>query len=384
MVFTFNRRAGGNWGEENWGQPPIFMRLHEKIAEKNRWLSPIFLFVPVVICILVSIGPSWAAETGVQEAFRQSLSMEAVGRHEQAIEPMLSLWGQYPEDPSIALRLGWLYRKAGKPAEAGRWYKKAEKLSDGGYEGRLGWLEDCMDLGRWRKVEHLAGMLLEENPGNANIRLARALSLYEQGRYGDAERAYRQVIEFGNRGVDAYSGLGWSLLMQSKRKQAEEAFGSALAMDSQAPSPKAGMKTLRAGLRWDANGTFLWQVFDENPYKSYGLGFSTRLDMIFREQFHVWGAFRYLHYEVPSDSVSSLFASDFYQIEGYLSAGMRMGWGRFSLVYGYLDCHSEPDLWDAHVVGFTVEKPWGPVLLGVRYDQGTSFSGCGGHGAIFR
>ena len=292
-------------------------------------------------------------------------ALEAEGRVPEAVRVLEDLWESYPEDYALALRLGALQRRAGRPSDAIPWYEKAVRISGGALEAERGLLDTLLEAGRWRRAERLATRMIEAYPEEPGLHASRAHGLFMQGRYREAEAGFREALRGGEAGPGALSGLGWSLLRQGKRGKAREAFERALALEPGHTAARMGLDRIRSGLHPWAFAAFSFHGYTNSRNKDYGVGTTAQVGLTYAEWLDVTGTFRFSHFEPPADRPLLRPLSAFSQAEGYLSAGVRGPWGRFGLVYGYLDDGSVWDQ-DAHLVGLTGDYSLG--RLGFRLE----------------
>ncbi|HVR29152.1 MAG TPA: tetratricopeptide repeat protein, partial [Thermoanaerobaculia bacterium] len=72
---------------------------------------------------------------------------------------------------------------------------------------------------------------LAVDPTSAQLRMLRGDLLLDSQRFGEAEAAYRSVLEVAPRSADAWANLARALVALGKRREAQDAAGAALAID---------------------------------------------------------------------------------------------------------------------------------------------------------
>ena len=140
-----------------------------------------------------------------------------------------------PANPRIHYKEGLLFLNTGKNDEAAKAFRKVlEKVPDdaGAHEG-LGMV--CYEINNYAEAEKhlLAALSIEPSLWKSRVYLAR---IYDaQGKYNQAERAYRQAIQSKPDDAMLYNNLGVSLYLAGRYEKSIQIFQEALGLEG----PKA-------------------------------------------------------------------------------------------------------------------------------------------------
>jgi tetratricopeptide (TPR) repeat protein len=194
---------------------------------------------------ITSIQP---ASDGAQ-AYQQSYDLEAQGKNDAALGALDGLPPSLKQSYVASFRRGWLLYRLGRHEEAVASYAKATAAQPSSIEAKVGRLAPLIALRRWNDLEAGAREVLREDPRNytANIRLA--FALYNQGRYGEAEAAYRGLSAAYPSEGDVRGGLGWSLLKLGRTADAAAVFSEVLVFSPRNALALDGVRALASGTK---------------------------------------------------------------------------------------------------------------------------------------
>jgi tetratricopeptide (TPR) repeat protein len=181
------------------------------------------------------------ALAGDPEQWQSSYDAELRGEYAQALEALEGLTARERSTYVFHLRRGWLRYLAGAYPDAIAAYQEAARLAPNAEEPLLGLTLPQLALKRWVDAGATCRTILERDPGNATARVRLAWSLYNLGRYPEAEPLYRALVEDYPSDVDLQSGLGWSLLHQGKKADARRHFEAILAIAPAHAAARAGL-----------------------------------------------------------------------------------------------------------------------------------------------
>lgn len=128
---------------------------------------------------LVTDGPAPSADAPAasvapvdpyDDAFQRSAAEDRAGRLESAIAILRDAERLYPDDYPLALQLAWLLFRAERWQEAQHAYERADQLSHGAYDARLGLAWSRARLGDCEDAERRFGVLRTERPEDARVR----------------------------------------------------------------------------------------------------------------------------------------------------------------------------------------------------------------------
>ncbi len=123
----------------------------------------------LAVLLLATAAPATANATDAYiAAFAKAASLERGGDPAAAAATMEELLPDYAEDYAVQLRIGWLHFQAGAYDKAEAAYGRAEEISDGATDARLGLAWTLLRLGRLEEAAHGFEAILEEAPENAS------------------------------------------------------------------------------------------------------------------------------------------------------------------------------------------------------------------------
>jgi len=214
---------------------------------KSNKLKKARIGVAVVLGLAVSVVAHRAAALSrAATLWQQSYQLEAKGAFPAAVKVL----GQLPNTTRAgylyAQRSGWLYYLGGKHIQAVAAYRLAISRAPKAVEPRLGLLLPLMALRRWQEAERVARDALKLDAGNQLAGRRLALSLYQLGRFAEAEAVYRSVLASYPSDLDMLSGIGWSRLRQGDQTGARRAFAAVLEIAPRHVSAKTGLAASKA------------------------------------------------------------------------------------------------------------------------------------------
>ena len=182
------------------------------------------------------------ATAGDPEQWQASYDAEVAGDYGQALGALESLSAKERTTYLFHLRRGWLRYAAGAHTDAIAAYQQAAQTAPDAEEPLLGLTLPQMALRRWMDVAATCRTILERDPGNVTARGRLAWSLYNLGRYDDAEPVYRALVADYPSDVDLQSGLAWTLLHQGRTGEARPLFQAILRVAPRHAAAKAGLE----------------------------------------------------------------------------------------------------------------------------------------------
>lgn len=188
-----------------------------------------------------------AGGRSIPELFESSFALEATGQYARALEAVEAILRQRPDDYVANLRAGWLSYLLGAHDKAVRFYEKASDVEPKAIEPRLGLMLPLMAARQWARAAEVARRILEVDPRNYLARSRLAWVAYSQGRYGQAERTYAEVLRDYPGDVDMMLGLAWTYLKQGRKDDARRTFERVLRIRRNNESARAGLAELDQG-----------------------------------------------------------------------------------------------------------------------------------------
>lgn len=176
--------------------------------------------------------------------WQQSYEAEAAADYGGAIAALERLPEPERRTYLFHLRRGWLRYLSGAGADAVADYQEAARLEPRAVEPLLGLSLAQMALLRWVDSEQACRAALEREPSNSTARVRLAWSLYNQGRFPEAETVYRELVAAYPSDVDLRAGLAWSLLLQGRTGEARVELEAVLAVAPNHVTARAGLDSL--------------------------------------------------------------------------------------------------------------------------------------------
>ena len=117
--------------------------------------------IPASIFIFVSFNVASA-----DDAWMQSYTLEAAGKHEDAAESIEHFLKEIPANEFAQLRSGWLYYLAGNYSRSITHYQTALKLNNKSIDAMLGMSLPLMGQARWREAASQAKAVIKISKWN--------------------------------------------------------------------------------------------------------------------------------------------------------------------------------------------------------------------------
>lgn len=188
-------------------------------------------YLLLVSLLAANVAAGELSDTEVREAYRKSHDYEKMEAFDDAVRSLLLVHGVDPKDYGVNLRLGWLYYKSERYANARHHYKAAMAASPGSLEAKLGYMLPLLAQTRYGEVESLAYKILSVDPYNyyGNLRLAFALRM--QGKHAPAERVLKKMLALYPTDVPYLTELALLKEQTGAKKSARSRFQSVVALD---------------------------------------------------------------------------------------------------------------------------------------------------------
>lgn len=162
----------------------------------------------------------------LQNAFKDSYTLEANGKYSNAIEALKSV---YEEDSyEINLRLGWLTYFAGFFTESSAYYMKAIQLRPVSIEARFGYVNPAAALGNWEQVKNQYREILKIDPQNTMANYRMGSIYYGNEDYTTALKYFEKVVNLYPFDYDGLIMYAWTNLKLGKFREAEVLFNKVL------------------------------------------------------------------------------------------------------------------------------------------------------------
>ncbi len=101
-----------------------------------------------------------------KEEYKASINFEERGLYLNAAKALLPLYNSFPKDYFLNLRLGWLFFKSKKYADAKNYYQKASLIKPKSFEPKYGLIKIALIQYDFKKAQKIAYQILAIDPLN--------------------------------------------------------------------------------------------------------------------------------------------------------------------------------------------------------------------------
>jgi tetratricopeptide (TPR) repeat protein len=182
--------------------------------------------ISAITLLLLSLGLRAQDYTEIQDAFKESYSLESNAEYNQAIEVMKSVYDENSYE--INLRLGWLSYSLGNFTESIAYYQKSISLKPFGIEARFGLTLPASALGNWEMVRQQYLQVLEVDPMNTKANYYLGMIHYNRGEYETADNYFEKVANLYPFDYDGMIMYAWSNYQLGKLREAKVLFNKVL------------------------------------------------------------------------------------------------------------------------------------------------------------
>ncbi|OGR46912.1 MAG: hypothetical protein A2X37_00355 [Elusimicrobia bacterium GWA2_66_18] len=177
------------------------------------------------LCLTPIPGPHASAAgdmpAGRAAQFAASYKQEAEGDLRAAIHSLEELEAA---DYFVHLRLGWLNYRGETWNDSVSHYRKASKLAPQAVEPLLGLMLPLQAAGRFDEAIGAGQSILRLDPGNYTALSRMAWMRYSRKDYKKSASLYMRLVERYPADVEMLLGLGWSLTLDGRKKEASQIF----------------------------------------------------------------------------------------------------------------------------------------------------------------
>ncbi len=207
----------------------------------KRWLA-----ITMLLLLQILIRESARAED-IAELFNRSRAYEAKGEYSEALNSALKIVLMDTGNYDALLRAGWLFYRRQDYNASQDYYRKASNLKPGAIEPLLGRTLPLMASEKWEEAERVAEAIISKDPRNYLAGSRLAYILFSRAMYGRAAGMYEKVLELYPGDTDMKLGLAWSLYRMGRIKRSGELFRQVLMVDS--GNTSAGEGAALTGIR---------------------------------------------------------------------------------------------------------------------------------------
>jgi uncharacterized protein HemY len=206
-------------------------------------LSILVVLISAIVLVRVVFSQQKDAKI---TAFNNSINFALNGNYEKAINELLNVYKNFPNDYLINLRLGYLYYLQKNYDESINYYKKAISLTkEKAIEPMLGLTLPLSGKEKWNEIEKIYFQILNLDPNNytANLRLGQMY--FNRKEYSKAEKYLRKVYDFYPSDYESNLYLGWTYFYLNRKSDAKEHFTNALMVSENDKSALEGLKLVK-------------------------------------------------------------------------------------------------------------------------------------------
>ena len=169
-----------------------------------------------------------AAPASVRAHLNYAHALGARGDYHGAAQTLTRATGVAPRVPVLHLRLVDALRRTGRGVAELEHYQTAARLNPEIAEAWVGFGTTALSLSHDEAAEQALVRASTMLPGNPTVLNQLGVAYHKQGKFGDAQEAFRAAIQKNGRNPHLYFNLGVALAVDHKNRQAAVAFESAL------------------------------------------------------------------------------------------------------------------------------------------------------------
>jgi tetratricopeptide (TPR) repeat protein len=196
----------------------------------------------LLVLIVATTSTAPAAAQGAPDLYSESYTKEASGDYSGALASMEKLPTTHRKGYVYWLRRGWLLYLNGRHDQAITSYDKAIAAKPKAVEPLLGKSLPEMALRKWRDAASTTQKAQRLDPDNYLATSRLAYSLYNLGRYREAEPHYERLVTLYPSDMEMTAGLAWSMLKQGKKSAAKKLFEEILEIAPAHASARQGLE----------------------------------------------------------------------------------------------------------------------------------------------
>jgi tetratricopeptide (TPR) repeat protein len=204
-------------------------------------------FIVFLILLGASAGVLAGESDKIPEFFDTSFKYESSGNYAAALNSVLIILRIDHRNYIAMLRAGWLSYLKGDYKNSIDYYRKAVLLEPEAVEPRLGLMLPLMASKEWNAADAVALKILKVDGKNYLATSRLAYILFSQGRYGEAEKQYREIIARYPGDIEMKIGLGWTYLRMGNKEKAAGIFRDVLTVRKNNTSAQHGMELIENG-----------------------------------------------------------------------------------------------------------------------------------------
>ncbi len=198
--------------------------------------------ITISVLLIFSISSAYSQDS-VIKAFEDSYKLEKVGKYEEALTSVKSV---YNEDCyEINLRLGWLAYLSGKFTESIAFYNNAVNKYPLSVEARLGLVLPLSAMGNWNQIIEHYNKILDVDSKNTLVNYRLGVIYYERKEYNKSEAYLKKVINLYPFDHDSLLILAWVKFRQGNFNHAKVLFNKVLLSNPADASAREGLALVK-------------------------------------------------------------------------------------------------------------------------------------------
>lgn len=204
-----------------------------------------FIFILLLLSFTNGIYGSKITKEERLRAFHSSISEEAIGNYEKAIEVMQVIYKEKPNDYLVNIRLGWLYYLAKMNESSVKYYKEAIRISNNSIEALLGLTYPYSAMNNWSEIKSIYKKILDVDPKHYTSNLNLAKIYFNTADYLNSKIILEKLITSypSDYAINLY--LGWTYYYLGSQSNAYNHFVTALIVNPNDASAKEGLSLSR-------------------------------------------------------------------------------------------------------------------------------------------
>ncbi len=199
--------------------------------------------VLIAFLITIALSTSGQVNSDVYNAMKESYTLEAEGKYEEAIKELKKV---YDEDSyEINIRLGYLKYLSGSFSESIPYYKRCITLKPLSIEARMGLVMPNSALGNWTVVINTYNEILEFDDFNPIALYRLGVIYYGKEDYTKALGYFDQVLNRYPFDYDTIIMAAWTHFKMGEMRKAKVLFNKALLYNPDDESAQEGLSLIK-------------------------------------------------------------------------------------------------------------------------------------------
>lgn len=204
-----------------------------------------FIFILLLLSLANVIYGSKITKEERLRAFHSSISEEAIGNYEKAIEIIRVIYKEKPNDYLVNIRLGWLYYLAKMNESSAKYYKEAVRISNNSIEALLGLTYPYSAMNNWSEIKSIYKKILDIDPKHYTSNLNLAKIYFNTADYLNSKTILEKLFTAYPSDYDVNLYLGWTYYYLGSKSNAYDHFATALIVNPNDASAKEGLNLSR-------------------------------------------------------------------------------------------------------------------------------------------